>query len=422
MPLILGAGLLPALGAACVGCGGASDPPPTPAASKPAVTLRVGVVGDKSLANAIARLAGEWNTRSGGTLRATTVDTLSEASLASLDAVVFSSAALGELCERHALRPLRRSMLESDEFALGDLFPLVREVEIVYGRRPMAAPLGCPCPLVFSAATPIDRYDLKAFSDLQHGLAFLALAAPRVVHRSQAGVLWESDTFEPQLESRPFVRTLEQLIADANDSEDAATTGRVVWPNRGSDSEPGGAAPVTATAEVYNPLSGVWEPSPAQPATLVASSGRLVGVTTASRNATSAFRLVAWLASAEVASQLRDASPGLANCRGSLATRPDDWIAADPRAPRAASFSRALAAALRTNRFLIAPRLPGHERYVATLGAAVGRALGGEATASAALAEAAADWRRIADELGRQQQHAAYLRSINLRAYEPQRP
>lgn len=411
---VVAIGLLVAVGGV-IGC--PSQPAKSPEQPTPtlaSVTLRVGVVNDEPLAAAIGRLRGEWGEHAGGDFELVAIDQATDSEqVDSCDVVLFASRELGALCEADQLRPVRNSVLESDEVALPDFFPLIRDVEIVYGGRVMALPIGCPCPLVFGAPSADDGYDLEGLSDRTLALSFLALAAPRAVHRSQTATLWDSDTFAPRLTQPPLVRTLAELQPPPSDGA------RIVWPDRSvADAAAGGAAPIPASREVYNPLSESWEQAPDRPATLLASSGRLAGVGTKTRNAATAFRFVGWLVSAPVSRQLMTASPGVANCRGSLAGTPDDWLGGDPRSPRAASFAKAIAAALRTDRYLIAPRLPGADAYLDALGAQVRAAIAGETPAAEALQKAAADWDAISADRGRAEQHAAYLRSVNLRGYE----
>ncbi|WP_444464469.1 ABC transporter substrate-binding protein [Rhodobacter capsulatus] len=61
-------------------------------------------------------------------------------------------------------------------------------------------------------------------------------------------------------------------------------------------------------------------------------------------------------------------------------------------------------------------RLPGYPAYMAALDARIGRVLAGEITPEAALAEAAAEWDRITDRLGRASQRRHYREAMGLEA------
>jgi len=63
--------------------------------------------------------------------------------------------------------------------------------------------------------------------------------------------------------------------------------------------------------------------------------------------------------------------------------------------------------------WLTSIRIPARKKYLTALDSAVHRALGGE-PAGKSLSEAAARWQQITDEIGRDKQKAAYMRSIGL--------
>src|SRR5262245_45032393 len=109
-----------------------SQPAVPPASPRASVALRVLVVDEPELVEAVNRLRGEWAERSGGELNAagTTWKELNAAKEIDADVVIFPSRYLGDLCFRDWLRPLRSSVLESEELNAGDFFPLVRN-EIV---------------------------------------------------------------------------------------------------------------------------------------------------------------------------------------------------------------------------------------------------------------------------------------------------
>lgn len=382
------------------------------------VTLRVAVVSDESLSRAIDRLRGEWRERTDGEIE--TIDVADEADLveaaAQADLIVFPSRAIGELCEAKALRPVRSSVLESDELRFEDFLPLVRDHEVVYAQQVMALPIGCPTPLHLSPDAGENTLAVDG-DDAELALAYLAIAAPYAVHRSRVSTLFDSDSFRPRLAEPPFVRALTRLVELNSGAE-----GRIVWPRR---EEPlsGRFTPqaMPEAAEVYNPIAKEWEPLPESErrATLVASSGRLIGVTTASRNAATAFRFAAWLVGPENSRIVSTASDNVANCRGSFAHSVDAWRATDDR-DLGKQFAEAEAAMLRLPRFLLAPRLPGAEEYLAVLGKHVRQALEGRPPADA-LQQAADECEALHHARGWDAQRAAYDRSLNSAAFPDER-
>lgn len=400
-----------------VGCG----PKKKPSASAPSggpprasVTLRVAVVSDEALRRAIDRLRGEWNLATDGEIE--TVDLPADADLTEAageaDLIVFPSRSLGVLCEAQRLRPMRSSVLKSEELRFEDFLPLIREQEIVYAKQVMALPLGCPTPLLLSRSEG-ELTSTAPEDDLELALAYLAWAAPYAEHRSRVATLFDFDTFAPRLTHEPFRRALESFLAAMDGGP-----GRIVWPVRGESLLNELQPKVLPGAEAwFDPLADQWESSPAggPNATLLASSGRLVGVTQATRNAATAFRFAAWLAGPENAGQIASASDSVANCRGSRSRSADAWRETEDRAV-AKAFAEAGAAALRCPRYVLAPRLPGSEEYLAALGKRLRDALDG-APPEEALAAAAADWEAITNALGRDAQRAAYERSLNTAAF-----
>lgn len=389
---------------------GNGDEPALPRAS---VTLRVAVVSDDALARAIDRLAGEWGTLTDGQIETVPVaaETDLVAAAAEADLIVFPSRAIGELAESNAIRPIRGNVLKSETLRFEDFLPLVRDHEVVYGRQVLALPIGCPTPLLLVPADGEGGSFALPDDDVQLALAYLAWAAPHAVHRSRVATLFDADDFSPRLAAPPFVRALESFVETAG-----AGPGSVVWPQRDRKLERGvrfAVEQLPSADEAYNALADVWETSAEgdRHATLVASRGRLIAVTAATRNAATAFRYAGWLVSPENARELSGASDNVANCRGSFARAGDAWFgSADRELSRA--FSAVTADALRTDRYLMAPRLPGSEEYLKALGARVRAALGG-APVTETLSGAAADWEAISVSRGRDQQGAAYARSLN---------
>lgn len=382
------------------------------------VTLRVAVVSDESLADAINRLRGEWREQTDGEIE--TIDVANDADLVAAakdaDLIVFPSRAIGLLSEAKAILPVRPSVLKSADLRFEDFLPLVRDNEVVYAQQVMALPIGCPTPLLLAPESDATNLVLPD-DDIELALAYLAWAAPYAEHRSRVSTLFDSDTFKPRLAEPGFVRALESFVAAAGEGP-----GSIAWPERETPSATG-AAPqlLPGSQSVFNPISSEWEPleSAAQRATLVASSGRLIAVSATTRNAATAFRYAAWLVSPENSRLVSTASDNVANCRGSLARSPDPWRATDDR-DLGRQFAEVQAAALRLPRFLLAPRLPGAEKYLAVLGKHVREALGGRSAAEA-LQQAADEWEAINHAKSWDEQKTAYARSINAAAFPEDR-
>jgi len=254
------------------GCPREKSQPPAPAEKPSAsVALHVLVVNEPAVAEAINRLRGEWAERSGGTLNASSATWADVAAMKELDAdaIIFPSRYLGELCTREWLRPVRPSVLESQEFKAADVFPLVRQTIIKGGGQTMALPLGVSLPPPPTAA--------------QHpSIGLLNRAARQALSNEREGVLFDSRTMKPQIASQVFVDALAAMSKQKDKSS--------------ADSDNGGSVPVIGFAD------------------------RLVSVTATSHNAASAFKLIAWLATPETSSTLASAGDRMMPVRRSLAS------------------------------------------------------------------------------------------------------
>jgi ABC-type glycerol-3-phosphate transport system substrate-binding protein len=345
----------------------------------PSLTLRVLVVNEPQLAQAINRLRGEWAEQGTGELDAvsTTWADLAAAKSVDADVVVFSSRHLGELCVRGWLRPVRANVLESNDFNAEDFFPVVRREIMKWGGQVMAVPLG-----VQLVTTDRQRWPF--------GLGLLAHAAPRVVTRDRLGVLFDSETMKPLIAEPAFVKSLEKMV-ELSQPESSEID---------KQSEPSSSpSPKRSGDESSVPVIGHGD--------------RLAAVTTSSRNAASAFKLLEWLASADISSRLGAAEVGLLPVRRSLANSAK-WYPHFLTGEERLKQTRALQEALKSEQCLVIPRMPGIDQYLAVLNSEVKAALGGKLPPQAALDNAEQAWERITDARGRDKQRDAYLRHLGL--------
>jgi hypothetical protein len=328
-------------------------------ATRASVTLRLVVVNEPGVAEAIGRLRGEWAERSGGALAVGSKSWKEIAGGKQLDAdaVIFPSRYLGELCVRGWLRPARSSVLESTEFKADDVFPLVRRELMKWGGEVMALPLGLDW-----------GPDSKSFED-HLGIAVLIYAAPAAVTNEHEGALFDPQTMKPRINEPAFVAALDTVANVGLEFFDKV------------------------------PVFG-W-------------NDRMVAVTSASRNGASAFKLIAWLASAEISSQLARAGTPLMPVRRSLVTSAA-WYDSAKDANARSTAGGMLATALRSEKCLLIPRIPGVDEYVAALDDAVKSVSKDKMPPQQALAIAAERWEKITDSHGRDQQRRAYLKHLGI--------
>jgi hypothetical protein len=322
--------------------------------------LRVLCVNEPGLAEAINRLRGEWEERSGGELTASdaTWADVQDTESIEADLVIFPSRYLGDLCVRDLLRPVRPNVLDSDEVAAAEIFPIVREQLMKWGGRAMALPLGL---------NPMRDDEVARHP----ALALLARAAPKADATDRIGVLFDWETMKPQITEQPFVDALSQLVQ----------------------------SPAANTPELEN--------APIVP--VLGYSDRLAAVTSSSRNTASAFKLLAWLAQAETSSQLATAAGG-----ATIPVRSSTSATTSMRAEVDSEHSEGLQASLGGERCLIIPRVPGVDDYIAALDAAVNGATRDKVGPQAALQEVDQRWEEITDARGREKQRLAYLKHLNL--------
>jgi ABC-type glycerol-3-phosphate transport system substrate-binding protein len=134
---------------------------------------------------------------------------------------------------------------------------------------------------------------------------------------------------------------------------------------------------------------------------------------TSSRNAASAFRFLAWLASAEVSGQFARAGQGTMPVRRSLANSPQ-WYESQISPSERTEIAGVLASILGGERCLIVPRVPGVDEYLLLLAEAVEDTVFEAVESAAALEKAAASWELITERRGREKQRQAYRRHLGI--------
>lgn len=440
-----------------LGCGGSTETPaPTnpqaePMTPPPAVALTVQVAGDVKLAEGLRLLRGEWKALSGGELQ---VDSVSLAEFLDAerldgDVVIFPSRLLGTLVERGDLRPLRASTLSSPAFGLNDVYPAIRNGEMKYGGQVFAFPLGSPPMLDFRQvngdATEGDKVKDEAASSATvvptdgssaaYALMLQALGHTESYRRHEA--FFDAANMKPRIAEPPFVRALVELTAaNANRVDQppvglaeamqlvgaGAASSTLGWPSALDEkfAAADGAAPrdveftaVAAPTDVYSHSRGAWEKETNPTGVvLLGVEGRLVAVTTATRNAVPAFQLAQWLTVGDLAVGLSSRSTGTLWYRASQAGSSAKWMKGLEVAKGGEPVTKVVATALATDAPVLIPRLPAIDEYLSVLADAVRTAPADEAAAQAALDGVAAKWEEITNRLGRDRQAAAYRRHL----------
>jgi multiple sugar transport system substrate-binding protein len=154
------------------------------------------------------------------------------------------------------------------------------------------------------------------------------------------------------------------------------------------------------------------EPSPVT-VPVLGTGDRLVGITNTSRNATTAFQLMEWLASGDISTQLALSAPGQLPARRSQLTSPD-WFDAKLGMVEREALGKRIERSFSTESYVQVPRIPGVDRYLTALHDAERAVENGELEPRAALEKAAAKWEAITDELGRESQWQAYAKHLGI--------
>lgn len=444
--------LLALVAVVVAGCGGGesdqaapSAPQAEPLTPAPLVTLTVQVAGDVKLAEGLRLLRGEWKARTGGELKVDSVSLEEFLTAERLvgDVVIFPSRQLGALVERDALRPLRATTLADPTFGLNDIFPAIREAEMKFGGQAYAFPLGSPPLMIFSefgaalpkpaeypVATPPTDGPSGAYSLILRGLGYT-----ESYRRSEA--LFDPANMAPRIAEPQFVRALVELTATNASRGDQPAIGfaeamRLVgndgakstlgWPSAIDEefAAEDGAAPrdvafaaIPPTTETYSHTRGAWErESNPSAVVLLGVEGRLVGVTSGTRNAVAGFQLAQWLTTGDVATGLSSRSTGTLWYRASQAGASGRWMKQLKVAKEAEPVTKLVAAALATEAPTLVPRILAIDEYLNHLAEAVRTAPADEATATVALEGVAARWEEITERLGRDKQTTAYRRHL----------
>jgi multiple sugar transport system substrate-binding protein len=257
-------GLLAAFVAVIValpGCWGKHKLDSTPAGAA-AETVRVAIVGDPALAEAIGRLKAEWHAVTGNTMEVVQVAELPSTAdspapafddelirIPPADALVIPASELGTLVEADRLLAVPLDVRNSRQAAWPDMFLLVQQ-GAVWGDDIWAVPLGSPQltllyrrdlleqfkrspPTTWAEYQTLAKFfsqrdklgdsapaaDAAWYSTLEPlsggwgAKLLLARAAAYAKHRDNFSTLFDIESFKPLVAGPPFVRALEELLA-----------------------------------------------------------------------------------------------------------------------------------------------------------------------------------------------------------------
>jgi multiple sugar transport system substrate-binding protein len=454
-------------------------PEDQPSTSLPSqgVKLRLVVADDPELVGAIRQLQGEWNAQTGAefTVEAASLDQLHSKTPPVADAMIVPSGEIGSLAAAKQIVKLPENLVDQDNAAWSEIFSQVRAREAVWANQPVAVPFGSPVLVCYYRVDLLGKLGRKPPKNWQEyhqlskllvdrqqlgeaapgegaawsgtleplgpgwaGQMFLARAASYATHREIESTLFQIDTMEPLIDGAPFVRALEELVADAAPGSPDQLTydpravrqafweGKcglaITWPSAATKglavkNIEAGLAELPGSMEVYNLADRAWdkrdnEEDPFVP--LLAASGRMGVVSRRAQRPEVAFQLLVWLSSGTWGRQVCAASPATTLFRSSQLDTPRAWVEKPLSTANAARYAAMTERTLNREGRLLSPRIPGRSEYLAVLDMAVQKAVRGEKKPAEVLHDAAEQWRRITDRLGIQAQRQAYWQSLGL--------
>ncbi|HUY91310.1 MAG TPA: extracellular solute-binding protein [Pirellulales bacterium] len=224
------------------------------AASLSGVELKLVVVDDPGLAEAVRLLRGEWQGSTGAKLEIveqTSGELLGAAELTA-DALIYPAECLGELAERNWLAPIPKATLDDPQLAWPEIFEADKSRLATWGTEAYAIPFGSPvltCCYRADLLKKLDRKPPETWAEYQAlaefladrsnlgdaapadgepwfaaaeplaegwaGLTLLARAAPYAKHRNHYSTLFDMESMEPLIAKPPFVKALDELLAAA---------------------------------------------------------------------------------------------------------------------------------------------------------------------------------------------------------------
>lgn len=468
-----------ALALSISGCGNsASEPESAPAALPFAnVDLKLAVVDDVALADAIGRIKGEWQSATGARLEVIPLDRAVVESAASFagDLAIIPSPLLGTLAEAQLIQPLPDTLLARTDLDWPDILEIPKSRDATWGSRLFAIPLGTPA-LVCAVRSdllardqlpPPDTWDAyhklaTHFAEDSHAaktadrsawlgtvaptgdgwasLTFLARAAAYAQHPNQYSAVFSMDSMEPLIASEPYVRALEEMVGERKQPSASKTltnidAARAFFEGRAAiglfwlppklagvelpalDPALVACAPLPGSTQVFRPDTSQWEAAETEGArrvTLVGAAGRLGVVSASTSQFDAAVQLLVWLASPAKSARTLTATTQTTLFRQSQTGSPLDWVPPGIPEQLASAYVEAVQQSMSGESVLYAPRIPGAHRYLAALDRVVTAALAGEMEPQAALDAAAGEWRSITAELGIESQQRAYKRCLGL--------
>lgn len=362
------------------------------------------------------------------------------------DVVLFRNAEMGELQARDSLTPLPAPFLQAEAVDADAFLAGLVHGSMKWGDTVYALPLGTALPVVW-IATDIDAPESLTWQEYRELIASLAegesaeplaegWAASSFLHRaaSLTGSAWlfDRNTLRPVIDGSPYVRALEQLVADRQRYPESLLTPEQVWrrladgeirvaigwpASSDSGASPSGTLrmlPYPAGEEVF--IDG-WETAGSAPRPVALSPrGLLVAIAASCRQTSAARDFLAWIVSGEGQAAMRAAASDVGpNRAADFSEYGSSLPLASHSDPALETYDQYVMERLSEGYVRTSLRLPAATEYLEALDRGVLSALTGKVAPDAALATVAQEWESITERIGRKQQINQWRQAQGLR-------
>jgi multiple sugar transport system substrate-binding protein len=270
-------------------------------------------------------------------------------------------------------------------------------------------------------------------------LQFFAQAAAFAKHPDDPAYYFDAQTLKPRINNPGFLRALNLWIDTlkfgppgmanfaGHDVRNSFVTGQTAmaidWADMGVHAvnapasvikDKIGYAQLPGSSEVFNGVTGQWDKRPNQVSSI--SGNWTFFVSKASKHKDLAFEFAAHMTSKALTKKMTAISGTAVNpSRTSHFDQPEDWNQSGFSTESAKAYLAAITESLSNPNVQYDITIPDASEYYQAFDTAVARAVSGELKPAKALDLAAAEWEKITDRLGRDNQISAYQASLNVR-------
>ncbi|MCA9184217.1 MAG: hypothetical protein KDA99_01310 [Planctomycetales bacterium] len=270
------------------------------------------------------------------------------------------------------------------------------------------------------------------------GRLLVARAAAYALHRDHYSAMFKTQSMDPLGQTPPFVRALEEIVADAKFGPANATditpaaawqmvrTGKadsaITWPHMFANASNSGTVAVDlmrlpGSSQMYDPVDQQWEDrqnDDSKQVPVLATEGRVGSVLTSTKDVRGAWNCLRLLTDPQWINDVSAGSSNLAPVNSGQVDIAYRWIGSESERSLGRKYVQLLQQNLARGTALSQLRLPGQDEYMMALDHAVRAAVRGDASPQQALDHAAQQWRAITNRRGIDVQHSANLHDLNL--------